>query len=227
MRFTTGTFLLAGLLTTVSAHFQLQFPAPRGVFVEDQEPTFCDGYTNAVSNRTTFPTSKGIISLNSEHPKWTLGGIVATVQNPDNFTQFRDSSGNFQQFLPFFQTTGEGAFCINIDLASSGVSGVKDGANVTLQLIFDGGDGQLYQCADLTLSDNATIPSSVTCKNATDSVATPVSTSVATMATSPSSSGTSSASGSSPSSTGNSAVAKAAIGVSSLAGLVAAIAALL
>lgn len=41
MRFTTGTFLLAGLLTTVSAHFQLQFPAPRGAFVEDQEPTFC------------------------------------------------------------------------------------------------------------------------------------------------------------------------------------------
>ncbi len=41
MRFTTGPFLLVGLLTTVSAHFQLQFPPPRGAFVEDQEPTFC------------------------------------------------------------------------------------------------------------------------------------------------------------------------------------------
>ena len=47
--------------------------------------------------------------------------------------------------VPFFETTGEGLFCIDLDLATSGISGVKDGANVTLQLIFDGGDGQLYQ----------------------------------------------------------------------------------
>ena len=75
----------------------------------------------------------------------TVGGIIATVQDPNSFDSFHDSNGNFQQFLPFFETTGEGSFCINIDLASSGISGVKDGANVTLQLIFDGGDGQLYQ----------------------------------------------------------------------------------
>ena len=75
----------------------------------------------------------------------TVGGIIATVQDPNSFDSFHDSNGNFQQFLPFFETTGEGSFCINVDLASSGISGVKDGANVTLQLIFDGGDGQLYQ----------------------------------------------------------------------------------
>ena len=74
-----------------------------------------------------------------------VGAILATVQNPENFTVFEDSSGSFQMAVPFFETTGEGLFCIDLDLATSGISGVKDGANVTLQLIFDGGDGQLYQ----------------------------------------------------------------------------------
>jgi hypothetical protein len=35
-----------------------------------EEPTFCDGYTNAVSNRTVFPLKGGIIELNSEHDTW-------------------------------------------------------------------------------------------------------------------------------------------------------------
>ena len=74
-----------------------------------------------------------------------VGGILATVQNPTNFTVFEDGSGNFQYAVPLFETTGEGSFCIDLDLSKSGFSGVQDGANVTLQLIFDGGDGQLYQ----------------------------------------------------------------------------------
>ncbi|RPD63158.1 hypothetical protein L226DRAFT_564447 [Lentinus tigrinus ALCF2SS1-7] len=216
---------MAGLMTVVSAHFQLQYPPPRGDFVEDDEPTFCDGYVNSVSNRTTFPTSGGFISINSEHPSWTLGGILASVQNPTNFTQFEDSNGNFQMFLPFFQTTGEGVYCVDVDLASSGISGIKSGANVTLQFVFDGGDGQLYQCADVTLADNFTIPTSISCKNATDAAATPVSTSVAATGTSPSSS----SSGSAPSSTttNNAAVRNAVMGVSGVAGLLGAIVALL
>jgi len=49
------------------------------------------------------------------------------------------------------------------------VSGVADGVNVTLQFTFDGGDGLLYQCADLTLSSTATtvLPANVTCSNVT------------------------------------------------------------
>ncbi|RDX56087.1 hypothetical protein OH76DRAFT_1337274 [Lentinus brumalis] len=218
---------MTSLLTVVSAHFQLQYPPPRGDFVEDDEPTFCDGYANSVANRTTFPTSGGFISINSEHPSWTLGGILATVQNPANFAAFQDGKGNFQQFLPFFSTTGEGSFCVDVDLAKSGISGIQNGANVTLQFVFDGGDGQLYQCADVTLADNFTIATSISCKNATDAAATPVSTSVAPRATStsPSSSGSGSAAG--PSSTNNSAMRNAAMGVSGAAGLLGAMIALL
>lgn len=41
MRFSTTAFIFASLVAAVNAHFQLQFPTPRGVFVEDDEPTFC------------------------------------------------------------------------------------------------------------------------------------------------------------------------------------------
>lgn len=47
--------------------------------------------------------------------------------------------------VPYFQTSGEGMFCFPIDIATSGVSGIQNGANVTIQVIFDGGDGVLYQ----------------------------------------------------------------------------------
>ena len=47
--------------------------------------------------------------------------------------------------VPFFQTIPAGTFCFPIDIAASNISGVQEGANVTIQVIFDGGDGSLYQ----------------------------------------------------------------------------------
>jgi hypothetical protein len=44
--------------------------------------------------------------------------------------------------VQFFQQSGEGLYCFPIDLATAGISGVKDGANVTIQIVFD---GTLYQ----------------------------------------------------------------------------------
>ncbi|KAG2160080.1 uncharacterized protein EDB93DRAFT_1318187 [Suillus bovinus] len=147
------------LSTAAQAHFQMQYPIPRGPFVQDLEPTFCDGYTNAVDNRTTFPLSNGIINMNSEHPLWTAEVFISTYQNPDNFSDFNSSSG-YQVVVPIFQQSGEGLYCfpIDIDAAAVNVSGIQDGANVTIQVLFNGGDGNLYQCADLTLSANMTVP---------------------------------------------------------------------
>ncbi|PPQ80020.1 hypothetical protein CVT26_011902 [Gymnopilus dilepis] len=154
--------LLASLAATVSAHFQLQFPPPRGPFVEDNEPKFCDNYLTPASNRSQFPLSGGFFTLNSEHPSWTAGVLLSTSANP---TSFQD----FSQVNKFFQVQGEGAFCIPLDLKSSNETGLTNGQNVTIQIVFDGGDGQLYQCADVTLSDSFTIPSNVSCTNATSS----------------------------------------------------------
>jgi len=172
---------VVSFISAVNAHFQLQYPPPRGAFVEDNEPSFCDGYLQ-VSNRTLFPLSGGIINLNSEHPMWSAGVLLTTVQNPTSFDNF-SSNGNQQLAVPFFQQQGEGKFCFPINIGSSGISGVQDGANVTIQILFNGGDGNLYQCADLTLSSKATIPSNGTsgCTNVTSASAT--STSPASTAT--------------------------------------------
>ncbi|KIM84564.1 hypothetical protein PILCRDRAFT_818139 [Piloderma croceum F 1598] len=162
-----ATFL--GLASAASAHFQMQYPAPRGPFVEDNEPSFCDGYTDAVSNRTTFPLTNGVIKMNSEHPTWTVGVVVSTKQNPTAFGDFNNASNESQLAVNYFQTTGEGLACFNIDLSKSGIPGVQDGANITIEVVYDGGDGQLYQCADLTLSSTVSVPSNATssCKNIT------------------------------------------------------------
>jgi hypothetical protein len=45
----------------------------------------------------------------------------------------------------FASFSGAGGFCIPLDLSNTGISGVSDGANVTIQLVYNGGDGNLYQ----------------------------------------------------------------------------------
>ena len=105
---------------------------------------------------------------------------------------------------------GAGTFCIPLDIAAANIPGAVDGANVTIQVVFEGGDGNLYQvhllvdmlihqiltvhvqCADLTLSSNFTTPSSVSCANETVSGHSESSTSTA-----PSTSSTSGSSGNS------------------------------
>jgi len=166
MRFSTFA-LLAVAITVVKAHFQVAYPPPRGVFVDDHEPTFCDGYVQAVSNRSEYPLSGGFVTLNSEHPSWTLAILISTVQDPTSFDNFTNSTGGQQLVRNFASGSGEGGFCIPLDLNNTAISGVQDGANVTLQYLYNGGDGSLYECSDLTLSNNFTIPSNISCSNAT------------------------------------------------------------
>ncbi|RDB28515.1 hypothetical protein Hypma_015283 [Hypsizygus marmoreus] len=157
--------LLLLFVAVVNAHFQLQFPPPRGAFDEDNEPKFCDGYNTPAANRTTFPLTGGFFSLNSEHPKWTAGVLVSSAANPTSFN-------NFSQAVSFFQLEGEGAFCIPLDFsANANTTSFQNGQNITIQIVFDGGDDTLYQCADLTLSNDFKISSDVKCSNATGSSA--------------------------------------------------------
>ncbi|KIM66956.1 hypothetical protein SCLCIDRAFT_212665 [Scleroderma citrinum Foug A] len=139
----TTLFPLA-LAAVASAHIQILYPPPRGPFIASQEPSFCDGFTNATSNRTLFPLNDGMISFKTGHPLWTLGFIVSTKTEASSFSDFNTSSG-YQITVPFVEYTGSGQFCLPINLANSGISGIQEGANVTIQAVFDGGDGSLYQ----------------------------------------------------------------------------------
>ncbi|KAK0465336.1 uncharacterized protein EV420DRAFT_1513926 [Desarmillaria tabescens] len=173
--------LIAAVFASVaSAHFQLQFPEPRGTFDEDNEPTFCDGYTSVAQNRTEFPLDSGFFSLNSEHPSWTAAVYLSTSSNPTSFD-------NFSQIVPFFQLSGEGLFCLPLNLSSTNATGLTSGQNATIQILYNGGDSNLYQCADLTLMGNFSLSQSIdaTCKNSSSN-------------STDSSSGSSSGSGSAP-----------------------------
>jgi len=179
MRFSTFALLISAI-TAVNAHFELAYPVPRGPFDDDNEVNFCDNYVNAVDNRTEFPLSGGYITLGAFHPTWTLGVLISTVQDPTSFSNFTNSSGGQQLARNFASATGEGNFCIPLDLSNTGISGVSDGANVTIQFVFDGGDGTLYQCADLTLAQNFSVPSNISCTNSTSSNKTSSATGITT-----------------------------------------------
>ncbi|THV05966.1 hypothetical protein K435DRAFT_834426 [Dendrothele bispora CBS 962.96] len=160
---------LLGFASIAAAHFQLQFPSPRGVFDEDNEPNFCDGYNDPATNRTKFPLSGGFYTLNSEHPTWTVSVSVSNLSNPQHFE-------NFSQVTSFAQLNGEGIFCLPLDFSTSAnasAMNLRAGDNVTIQIQFAADDGNLFQCADLTLEDsNSTdIQNATTCSNATDNSA--------------------------------------------------------
>ncbi|KDQ30567.1 hypothetical protein PLEOSDRAFT_1095975 [Pleurotus ostreatus PC15] len=158
--------LIASFAGVANAHFRLLYPEPRGPFVSDQEPNFCGGYTNVTPNRTAFPISGGFYSIRTGHGG-TIGVMVSTVQNPNNFDNFSSASGE-PQFVNAFQSSPDaGVLCFPLDFSQSNITGVRDGANVTVQVVVAGSDGSLYQCADLTLSSNAT--TSFTCANETTS----------------------------------------------------------
>lgn len=152
-------FPLLALASVVAAHFQLNYPPTRG-FDDDKEPTpICGGF-DTINNRTDFPLSGGQLQITSFH---TLASVFAEISfnsNPTSFTQFNTSSNgtNYPFLIPVNQIP-EGAACWNVDVSALNVTEAKDGTNATIVIIFDGGDGTLYQCADLVLRSNATIPS--------------------------------------------------------------------
>jgi hypothetical protein len=152
------------------------YPLPRGNFVADLEPNFCGGYPEVTTNRTTFPLSGGFFSIRTGHPHWTVGVLISTVPNPNSFDNF--TINGVPQFVhPYAKQPDAGTFCVPLNIGAAGIAGVTDGANVTLEVVFEGGDGNLYQCADLTLSASITSPpSDVTCTNATATTTTAAST---------------------------------------------------
>lgn len=74
----------------------------------------------------------------------SVGVIISTVQNPTSFDNF--SSNGVQQFVsPYAKEASAGTFCMPLNISASNAAGVKDGANVTIQVVWSGGDGNLYQ----------------------------------------------------------------------------------
>jgi hypothetical protein len=80
------------------------------------------------------------------HTRLSLAGVL--VSSATNATSFND----FSQVKPFFQKQGEGAFCIPLDFsANANGTSLKDGQNVTIQVILPTSNFCAHSDSHLTL----------------------------------------------------------------------------
>jgi hypothetical protein len=130
--------LLLAAISSVQAHYQLTYPQSRG-FVDTNEPTApCGGFNTVNTTRSQFPIKGGFLEINSEHVQYQYTVHLALNGNPTaaDFTGSNTTVANGTNSFP------EQA-CLPVDLSS--VSGAVDGAVGTLQIVYNAGDGLLYQ----------------------------------------------------------------------------------
>ncbi|KAF8326623.1 uncharacterized protein EI90DRAFT_2929997 [Cantharellus anzutake] len=157
---------LLGLLAfcaLAQAHFTLDFPYTRG-FNEDKEPTPpCGGY-GVNGTRTPFPLNGGFISYSSFHAQATTVAGISFLSNPTSLKDFNTTTNGttYPLLVPQWNTTTLGSYCVHVNVASLGLP-IGNGQNATIVVVFNGGDGVLYQCSDVVLLSNYTIPSSISC----------------------------------------------------------------
>ncbi|CAE6495245.1 unnamed protein product [Rhizoctonia solani] len=198
----TRFFAMAALAASAAAHFTLDWPRTRG-FDEDIENQFCGGFSSAGARspfplgasgvlidsagaRSPFPLGASGVLIDSHHDTANVIVLISFDANPQNITQFSNSS-NGAQLTNFIKLEKQGEACLPVNIQSLGLSNVSNGTNATIQIQYDGGDGNLYQCADVTLLSDFTAPSNVTC--ASGATGTVSSTGAAATSTSPSGSG--------------------------------------
>lgn len=70
--------------------------------------------------------------------------MLSTAPSPTSFSDFRTASGADQLVVGYFQGNGTSG-CIRFMPTAAGIPGVQNGTDVTFQMVFDGGNGTLYQ----------------------------------------------------------------------------------
>jgi len=70
--------------------------------------------------------------------------MLSTAAFPVSFNDFHTASGADQLVVDYFKGTGASG-CVRVNPNGAGILGIQNGTNVTLQMVFDGGDGKLYQ----------------------------------------------------------------------------------
>jgi hypothetical protein len=180
MAYLKSILLLATVLQSVLAHFTLDYPATRG-FNEDTEATVPCGHFDTVGNRTQFPLTNGFLEIYSGHTSWSYTVNVVLGDSP----VVADFSSNASQIGSGSRSYPEKA-CLSVDLSKN--SAIKDGVNGTLQIVYNGGDGLLYQCTDVTFTSAAAAWNASACANADGSSASASSSTSAAPSTSSTSS---------------------------------------
>ncbi|KAI8640279.1 hypothetical protein BD408DRAFT_243762 [Parasitella parasitica] len=132
---------------SVLAHYTVSYPNSRG-FDETKEPTAPCGGFDSVGTRSQFPLNDGFVEINSGHTSYSYM-INLLVENEPAVADFSNNSANVAV------ATGTRSYpqaaCLSLDLTKN--SAAKAGANATIQIVYNGGDGELYQCIDVVLAD--------------------------------------------------------------------------
>ncbi|TNY17665.1 hypothetical protein DMC30DRAFT_333637, partial [Rhodotorula diobovata] len=173
------------------AHFTLDYPPTRG-FDEDIESQFCGGFSTPSSARTPFPLSGSApVTIGSHHASADVAIFLSLDSNPTSFADFNETSTgqSYGPLKPFGQISGTGDYCFTVDVASLGLSDLSNGTVATLQVEYNGGDGYLFQCADVVLVSDFSLPSNVSCANPTESAASSGSASMSASASNTAASG--------------------------------------
>ncbi|CAD6443990.1 5e51d6da-3483-4f72-9575-30b317ca74d8 [Sclerotinia trifoliorum] len=185
---------LATVISQCSAHFLLNHPVTYG-FNDDAEGTApCGGFSVAFDhNVTDFHVDGDSISMTTTHPSttWLLRAMVGN----------NTAAANWTNLIPTVQQSGLGDFCQPTVTVPSAFAGNKGVVNV----VADGPDGLLYQCAAVSFVQGAATDVPSTCKNGTgvsasyaaDAALSSLPASATATATASSSSGTAAASSSS------------------------------
>ncbi|BEI79859.1 hypothetical protein CcaverHIS002_0103880 [Cutaneotrichosporon cavernicola] len=160
----TSSIFASSLLASVAcAHFTLDYPPTRG-FDEDKEPTFCGGFDTVSAQRQPAPLNGAAIWIDSHHPLATVDAFLSTQSDPktwDDFNSTINGTSSVMMASNFFQVAS-GVSCWNIDFSALPYN-LTNGSQITLQIQYNGGDSPLYQCTDLVLLSDYTVPSNYTC----------------------------------------------------------------
>ncbi|KAJ3303162.1 hypothetical protein HDV03_004150 [Kappamyces sp. JEL0829] len=134
------------LLGFAAAHYSLKSPLARGSDELNELTGPCAKY--AVGTRTPIAVSGSSISIASGHNSASMDINLSLSPDPASQT-------DFVAVTTGIAITKVGSLSFAFD--ASKIAGAKVGSNVTIQTIYNGPDGALYQCADVVLT-NATAP---------------------------------------------------------------------
>jgi hypothetical protein len=131
---------LVCLQNFVLAHYSIIYPGTRG-FDEGKEPVGpCGGFDTVGSQRFSMPKS-AFITINSGHVTYTYV-VNALYSNNPSAADF--SGANVKKVTEGSRSFPEAA-CLPVQFGNE----VQDGTNATIQIIYNGGDGLLYQVSGL------------------------------------------------------------------------------
>ncbi|KAJ9616855.1 hypothetical protein H2200_000575 [Cladophialophora chaetospira] len=160
MHFFSHLALLSAWALAASAHFVLQYPNSLGFSDDDEGNSPCGGFDVKFGNNdSSVPVGGFPVSLLSTHPAADFLFRVTLDQKPPF---------NFTNVLPVVSETGLGQFCLPNLVAPADYAG-KPGV---VQVIQQGPDGILYQCAAVNFVSGVNNTVSSSCTNVTGLTAT-------------------------------------------------------